>query len=182
MIDSFAPGLLGRLPEPPRKIALVKAARIGDFICATPAFRALADAEITMITLPILRNLAERSPHLDRYVTFPGYPGLAEQFFDARRAAQFFLEMQAEQFDLAVQLQGSGVYSNPFMLMLSARVTAPQPHPEQPMLARMRPHAQRRHACANRWVIGRGTECGMLAMDIRRVVSGQGYCPRRTPV
>jgi hypothetical protein len=32
--------------------------------------------------------------------------------------------MQAEQFDLAIQMQGSGVYSNPFTLMLGARFTA----------------------------------------------------------
>lgn len=32
--------------------------------------------------------------------------------------------MQADQFDLAVQMYGSGVYSNPFTLMLGARATA----------------------------------------------------------
>ena len=32
--------------------------------------------------------------------------------------------MQVERFDLAVQMQGSGVYSNPFTLMLGARLTA----------------------------------------------------------
>jgi ADP-heptose:LPS heptosyltransferase len=128
MTDPFAPGLLSRLPEPPRKVALLRASRIGDFLCAVPAFRALRaalpDAEITMVTLPLLRNLAVRSPYLDRFVAFPGFPGIAEQLFDARRATAFFQEMQAEQFDLAVQMQGSGVYSNPFMLMLGARMTA----------------------------------------------------------
>jgi ADP-heptose:LPS heptosyltransferase len=126
--DPFAPGLLARLPEPPRKIALLRASRIGDFICATPAFRALRhalpDAEISMITLPILHDIAVRSPHLDRYVAFPGFPGIAEQFFDARRTAQFFQTVQAERFDLALQMQGSGVYSNPFMLLLGAKATA----------------------------------------------------------
>jgi ADP-heptose:LPS heptosyltransferase len=77
-----------------------------------------------MITLPLLRELVERSPYLDRFVAFPGFPGIAEQFFDARCAAQFFQEMQEERFDLAVQVQGSGVYSNPFTLMLGARLTA----------------------------------------------------------
>ncbi len=128
MNDPFAPGLLSRLTEMPRQVALLRASRIGDFVCATPAFRALRralpEAEITMITLPMLRDLAMRSPHLDRFVAFPGFPGIAEQFFDARRAASFFHQMQAEQFDLAVQMQGSGVYSNPFMLMLGARATA----------------------------------------------------------
>lgn len=128
MPDPFLPGLLSRLPEPPRQVALLRASRIGDFICATPAFRALRmalpHAEITMITLPMLRDLALRSPHMDRFVAFPGFPGIAEQFFDAERALHFFQEMQAERFDLAIQMQGSGVNSNPFMLLLGARATA----------------------------------------------------------
>jgi ADP-heptose:LPS heptosyltransferase len=128
MNDPFAPGLLARLPEPPRKIALLRASRIGDFICATPALRALRhalpDAEITMITLPILHDIAVRSPHLDHYVAFPGFPGIAEQFFDARKATRFFQDMQGQRFDLALQMQGSGVYSNPFTLLLGAKKTA----------------------------------------------------------
>jgi ADP-heptose:LPS heptosyltransferase len=128
MNDPFLPGLLFRLSQPPRKVALLRASRIGDFICATPAFRALRmalpDAEITMITLPMLRDLVLRSPHLDRFVAFPGFPGIAEQFFDTKRAIDFFREMQTERFDLAIQMQGSGVNSNPFTLLLGARVTA----------------------------------------------------------
>src|SRR6185437_1509188 len=129
--EPTVPGLLTRLAcagRSPRKVALLRASRIGDFLCATPAIRALRaalpDAEITMITLPLLRDMVERSPHLDRFVAFPGFPGVAEQFFDARRATAFFAAMQAERFDLAIQLQGSGVYSNPSTLLLGARATA----------------------------------------------------------
>jgi ADP-heptose:LPS heptosyltransferase len=128
MNDPFAPGLLSGLSDVPRKVVLLRASRIGDFLCATPAFRALRavlpGTEITMITLPLLQELVERSPYLDRFVAFPGFPGIAEQFFDARCAARFFQTMQEERFDLAVQMQGSGVYSNPFTLMLGAHVTA----------------------------------------------------------
>src|SRR5690349_4259706 len=126
--DPFAPGLLRRLPMPPRKVALLRASRIGDFLCAVPAFRALRAAlpaaEIAVITLPLLRGLALRSPYLDRVIAFPGFPGIAEQFFDARRCLSFFEEMQAERFDLAIQMQGSGVHSNPFTLLLGAHATA----------------------------------------------------------
>jgi len=128
MKDPLAPGLLSRLPTAPRKVVLVRASRIGDFVCATPAFRALRaalpQAEITLIALPFVRDLLARSPHLDRFVAFPGFPGIAEQFFEARQAVGFFRRMQTERFDLAVQMHGSGVYANPFTLMLGARVTA----------------------------------------------------------
>lgn len=126
--DPFAPGLLSRLPCSPRKVALLRASRIGDFLCATPAFRALRAAlpgtEITMITLPMLRELVERSSDLDCFAPFPGYPGIAEQLFESRRTVAFIQRMQAERFDLAVQMQGSGVNSNPFMLLLGADYTA----------------------------------------------------------
>ncbi len=125
---AFTPGLLSRLPEKPRKIIILRASRIGDFICAGPAFRALRaalpDAEISILTLPMLKDLAIRSPYLDRFIPFPGFPGIAEQFFEPRETVKFFQAMQAERFDLAIQLQGSGVNSNPFMLMLGAKSTA----------------------------------------------------------
>ncbi|TMC82950.1 MAG: glycosyltransferase family 9 protein, partial [Chloroflexi bacterium] len=69
MSDPFTPGLLSRFTETPRKVVVLRASRIGDFLCSTPAFRALRTAlpgaEITMITLPLLQDLVTRSPHLD---------------------------------------------------------------------------------------------------------------------
>ena len=121
----FMPGLLSTLPEPPKRVVILCASRIGDFICATPGFRALRKrlpaALITLIGLPLVRELAERSSHIDEFEPFPGYPGIAEQFFNARRTAAFFSRMQEKKFDLAVQMHGSGVYSNTFTLMLGAR-------------------------------------------------------------
>jgi ADP-heptose:LPS heptosyltransferase len=134
--DPFEPGLLSRLPELPRRVVLLRASRIGDFINATPAFHALKrhmpEAEISVITLPMLSDLSERCSAVDRTLIFPGYPGLADQFFDARRALAFFAQMQAENFDLAIQIQGTGVNSNPFMLMLGARYTAGFVRPGDP--------------------------------------------------
>jgi ADP-heptose:LPS heptosyltransferase len=126
--DPFTAGFLSRLTTVLRKIVLIRASRIGDFLCTIPSIRALRDAfpeaEIAMITLPMLRDLAMRSPYIDRYIPFPGFPGMAEQFFSAPKAVQFFQQMQSEQIDLALQMQGSGVYSNPFMLLLGAKATA----------------------------------------------------------
>ncbi len=126
--DAFRPGLLQRLAEPPRRVCVLKASRIGDFLCALPAIgalrEALPDARLSLVTLPLLHPLAQRLDCVDEVVDFPGFPGVAEQFFDARRTAAFFLRMQVEAFDLAIQLQGSGVYTNPFILMLGARAAA----------------------------------------------------------
>lgn len=133
--DPFTPGLLQRIPPPARAVVL-RASRIGDFLCAVPAFRALRAAlpstHLSIITLPILHDLAARLPYFDRVIPFPGYPGIAEQFFDAHRTTAFFQEMQAQGLDLAVQMQGSGVYSNPFTLMLGARHTAGFVRPGDP--------------------------------------------------
>lgn len=120
--------LIEKLANKPCKIVIVRASRIGDFLCAVPAFRALRcalpQAEFSIITLPLLRDLVERSPYFDKYIEFPGYPGIAEQFFEARRATEFFRQRQLENYDLALQMQGSGVYSNPFTLLLGAKQTA----------------------------------------------------------
>jgi ADP-heptose:LPS heptosyltransferase len=122
------PGLLQRLPEPPRRVAVLRASRIGDFINAYPAFQALRQslpaAHLTLITLPMLVELARRNPAFDAIEEFPGFPGVAEQLFDARRATRFFRRMQSRRFDLAIQLQGSGVHSNPFVLLIGAKATA----------------------------------------------------------
>jgi ADP-heptose:LPS heptosyltransferase len=134
--DAFAPDFLDRLPAPPRKIVLLRTSRIGDFLCAVPAMRALRarlpDAEISMITLPLLLDLARRLPVLDRVWAFPGFPGLADQFFEAHRTVRFIQALQREHFDLAIQMQGTGVYSNTFMLLLGARATAGFVRPGDP--------------------------------------------------
>lgn len=128
MTQPFLPNLLDRLPEPPKKVVVLRASRIGDFICATPAFRALRaalpDADVTLIGLPFNRELAVRSSLFNEFVEFCGFPGIAEQFFDARKATSFFERMQAQKFDLAIQMHGTGVYSNPFALLLGAKATA----------------------------------------------------------
>lgn len=126
--DPFSPHLLDRLPFPVRKVAILRASRIGDFLCAVPALRALhaklPNAELHMITLPLLQTYAGRLSLLSRVWPFPGFPGIAEQLFDARTATDFLRQMQRERFDLAIQMQGTGVHSNPFVLLLGARANA----------------------------------------------------------
>src|SRR2546429_3776351 len=115
MDNPFLPGLLQRLPEVPRKVAVVRAKRIGDLVCATPALRALRaalpGAEITLLGLPFVRDLAARSPSLHRFEAAPGFPGMADQLFAAHEAVDFFHRMQAERVDLAGPMYGPAVFS-----------------------------------------------------------------------
>jgi ADP-heptose:LPS heptosyltransferase len=126
--DALMSGLLARLRPAPRKVGLLRASRLGDFVCATPAFRslrrALPDAEIVLAALPAMAPLVARLPHLDRIIPFPGAPGIAEQLFDPAQMDRSYSLGQAEKFDLVIQMHGSGVFSNPIALGLGGRVTA----------------------------------------------------------
>jgi ADP-heptose:LPS heptosyltransferase len=124
---NITPGYFERLDIVVKKIAIFRASRIGDFLCATPAFRAIRQkfpaAEISLIGLPLVRDLAERSPHIDRFIAFPGFPGIAEQLYESARAAKFLESMRKENFDLVIQMHGSGRYSNPIALQFHGRRT-----------------------------------------------------------
>lgn len=138
MSDQDLP-FLHRLAEPPRSVVLFRASRLGDLLCAVPAFRslraALPTASFTLISLPWGNELVQRLPYLDRFELFPGYPGMAEQTFEPRRTLEFLERMQAERFDLAVQIHGSGVFSNPFVKLLGARWSVGFRRPEDHFMA-----------------------------------------------
>lgn len=111
------------------QIAVLRALALGDLLCAVPTFRALRhahpDARITLIGLPWAAEFVERFSHLlDGFLPFPGWPGIPQVPVDPARTARFLADAQAERFDLAVQLQGSGLASNAFAVLLGARQTA----------------------------------------------------------
>jgi ADP-heptose:LPS heptosyltransferase len=111
------------------RIAVVRALHLGDMLCAVPALRALRagfpDAEITLIGLPWARELIPLlSRYIDAFEEFPGFPGIPEREYDASSIIAFLERMQARDFDLAVQLHGSGSHINEFTALLGARRTA----------------------------------------------------------
>jgi ADP-heptose:LPS heptosyltransferase len=110
-----------------RKIAVFRALHLGDFICATPALRALRSrfpsAEITLIGLPWAEDVLRRLPLVDRFEVFPGFPGVPETPYVPERTGRFLERMQRKEFDLALQLHGDGCVSNGFLTRLGARLS-----------------------------------------------------------
>ncbi len=117
-------------PDSIRRIAVLRANGLGDFLFATPALRALAAgfprAELTYLGLPWMRPFVEgRYRYIHQTRVVPPYPGLRRAEGDQRaadaEAADFFRWCQEYRFDLAIQMHGGGVESNPFVRRLGAR-------------------------------------------------------------
>lgn len=107
------------------KIAVFRALQLGDMMCAIPAVRALRsahpEAEIVLLGLPWATSFVQRfSDYFDRFIHFPGYPGLPEQDYDAKAFANFLQQMQDEQFDLLLQMQGNGSIVNQMLQQFNA--------------------------------------------------------------
>ena len=96
---------------------MLRPGRIGDYLCATPAVRALKRAapraRLDYVGLPLVRDVVARNPYVDGFIAFPGFPNIAEQFFEPRRVVAWLAGMQAQRYDLVVQLYGSGRVRQP---------------------------------------------------------------------
>ncbi len=102
---------------------------IGDLLCATPALRAIRvarpDVEISLVALPDAAPLTRRFTTLvDEIVEFPGFPGLPDRAADIHAVPGFLAGMQARQFDLAIQLHGTGTLTNEIVALFGARSSA----------------------------------------------------------
>jgi len=125
-----------------KKIAVLRANALGDFIFALPALRALKetypDNEVVYLGKKMHQDfLADRPGAVDRVVVVPPYPGVGEAAHyqpDAVQLALFFEQMQNEQFDIAIQMHGGGRFSNPFVQKLGARLSVGLQAPGAPAL------------------------------------------------
>lgn len=110
-------------------IAIFRALQLGDMMCAIPAIRALVraypEAEITLIGLPWAESFTERfKKYFDKFIPFPGYPGLPEQPFNKEEFDIFLKKCRDQKFDLLIQMQGNGTVVNPLLLKFGAKYVA----------------------------------------------------------
>ncbi len=108
------------------RIVIFRALQLGDLMCTVPAWRALRiahpHAEITLVGLPWAKAFVQRFDHyLDWFIEFPGYPGLPEVAPRLASIPAFLQRMQAEHFDLALQMHGDGTDINPLIMLFGAR-------------------------------------------------------------
>lgn len=113
---------------PVRRIGVLRALMLGDMLCAVPTLRAFRahwpQAEMVLIGLPWARHWALRQRCIQHFIEFPGWPGLPEQFPRTALLPHFLRRMQAERFDLLVQLHGTGEVVNPMIGACGARQVA----------------------------------------------------------
>jgi ADP-heptose:LPS heptosyltransferase len=114
----------------PQTIAIVRALPgLGDLLCWVPALRALRmalpDAQITWIGLLSSAHLMQRFRcYLNQWLPFPGYPGIPEVPISPQQTVSFLMQAQQLNFDLALQMHGSGAIINGFTLLLGAKRSA----------------------------------------------------------
>jgi ADP-heptose:LPS heptosyltransferase len=130
-----------------RKIAVLRANGIGDYIFAIPALEALhntyRNAEIVLLALPWHQEFLEGGPgHVDRVIVVPFSRGIRDSrpSKDGAALEVFFQKMADERFDIALQMHGGGRFSNPFVRRLGARLTAGCRTPDAVPLDRWLPY------------------------------------------
>jgi ADP-heptose:LPS heptosyltransferase len=140
------------LVEGVHKLAVLRANAIGDYLVSLPAIEALRTAYPTAELVLLGAGwhagfLAGRPGPVDRCLAVPPTVGVRDDRPPAPAAEVdgFFARMRAERFDLAVQLQGGGCHSNPFVRRLGARVTAGSRAADAPPLDRTVPYARHQH-------------------------------------
>ena len=132
------------------RIAVLRGGGLGDLMFALPAVAALKaaypGASVTLLGTPVHAELLSQTVGpVDETVILPFSEGVRPGPEDDAELEQFFAEMRARNFDLAVQLHGGGRYSNPFLLRLGARHTVGTRTPDASPLERTVPYLYYQH-------------------------------------
>lgn len=136
--------------EDVRRIAVLRPNAVGDFVFALPALHALKhsypEAELVLVGKAWHRAFLDGRPGpVDRVVEMPVVPGVGAPLdspADLRGIGEFIERMRAERFDLALQMFGGGLYSNPFLLGWQARMSVGARAPDAPGLDRWLPYRE----------------------------------------
>ena len=119
-----------------RRIVVLRANGLGDYVVAQPALAALRaaypDAAITLVTSPPVAALLDGRPSpVDEVLAAPrvagvrGEPGPDGPPDDPPAVVEEFCAvLRARRFDLGIQLHGGGGNANPLLLRFGARITA----------------------------------------------------------
>lgn len=124
----------------PRKIAVLHAKALGDFLVILPALQAIKEtypqAELVLLAKPWVKNFLEARPSpVDRVICVPVLAGVHDAVetkgrlshaatSDSEEIDLFCQSMQAENFDAVIHMQGDGRSVNPFIKRLGAKLTA----------------------------------------------------------
>ena len=164
------PAEAGVLVPDVRRIAVLRANGIGDYVVSEPALSALRaaypDAEITLLgAAHHAALLRDRPAPVDRVVVLPLVSGVRVKS-DVPDASPEELEawcagQRAYGYDLAVQLHGGGGNSNPLLLRLGARVSVGAAAPGAQRTDRWVPYTAYQHDTV-RWleVVAAAGACG----------------------
>jgi ADP-heptose:LPS heptosyltransferase len=132
------------------RIAVLRGGGLGDLLLAEPAIRSLADtypdAEIVLLGTPAHRELLTGRPSPVQEVrVLPVVHGVYEPKGAPEDALELKLFFRDQSFDLAVQLNGGGRWSNPFLRRLGAVWTAGSRTPDAAELNRWLPFHHHQH-------------------------------------
>ena len=114
-----------------KKIAILRANAVGDFIVTLPAIQAIRDrypsAEIVLLGKPWHKKflIPNRTP-VNRAIIVPVKKGIRDEKTLSEHADElkrFFEEMRKEKFDIAIHFQGNGMSANPFINQFNAGMT-----------------------------------------------------------
>lgn len=114
-----------------KKIAILRANALGDFIVTLPAIQAIRktypDAEIILLGRPWHQQFLVRGrTPVDRVIVVPVMKGIRDEKNESENGQEheiFFEKMQKEHFDIGMHFQGNGVSANSFLNRLNAAMT-----------------------------------------------------------